>query len=177
MMGVYRHSDDRHLKNMQWIVHSPSPFIQQHRHHLLPSWSHPVLSMLIVLQRCQIPLTQHNLATEAVKDRLRQQFLELGNSIASTLHEMSYLADLFDPKTGLPMLSPPGSLTLDDVAVVRATLGYATVNSGKCAIIQHPVWGTCVYPAILMSSAHPDVLAQVVERSLGVPVEAANQHR
>jgi hypothetical protein len=148
---------------MQYFVHAPSSFIYTYSKQLLPSWSNPISSVLIVLQRCQFEMLDRTPATVQGKDQLRQQFLDLGNRIALQLKEMNYLSDVFDPKTGFPTLSPPGQLQLDDVAVVRTILGFETITSGGCAIALHPTWKEAVYPAILVSSAHPAVLKQAVE--------------
>lgn len=148
---------------MQYSVHSPSEFIRRHAHQLLPNWSCSVRSVLVVLQRCQVELQQKTIATEFHKRQLRQRSLEFGQMIILRLHKLGYQAELFDPKTGMPILSQPGKLTLDDVAVVRACLGYPITEREGCSIILHPAWGSAVYPAILLSSAHPAVLAGVIE--------------
>lgn len=152
---------------MQWSVHPPSSFIDKHCDRLLPGWSAPVQSVAILLQRCPIALLERTPATEWHKDDLRQQFLALGNAIVLRLRQMGQAAELFDPKTGLPMSSLPGQLRLDDVAVVRSHLGYGSMPCGDCAIVLHPEWGEAVYPSTLVSSAAPEVVAAVVRAVVG----------
>ncbi|MBD1846466.1 methylmalonic aciduria and homocystinuria type D protein [Cyanobacteria bacterium FACHB-63] len=138
---------------MQYSVHPPSEFICQHSEKLLPEWSTPVRSIVVVLQPSDRELTERCWETDLQKQILRSQFLEFGFKVAELLRQRGYLAELFDPKTGLPILSKAGPLRLDDVAVVRSTLGYAITPAGNCFTIVHPHWGSAVYPSILMSSA------------------------
>ena len=51
----------------------------------------------------------------------------------------------------------------DDVAVVRASLGYPIALQGDCLISLHPDWGSAVYPSILVSSAPPTVLEAIAQ--------------
>jgi hypothetical protein len=140
---------------MQHSVHPPSAFIRSFTNQLLPSWSHPVESVLILLQPSGCDLLEQTPITEFQKQQLREQFLEWGRKTADQLHEMGFAADLFDPRTGLPVLSTAGSLRLDDVAVVQSCLGYPTCDRCGCSVILHPTWGSAVYPSILVSSAPP----------------------
>ncbi len=147
---------------MQWSVHPPNAFFQSHLDQLLPGWLEPVRSILIVLQQANRSLLRCTAATEAEKHRLRQQFILFGEQLVAQLKSQDYQAELFDPRTGLPLFSPPGTLRLDDIAVVRSTLGYPTLPKGGCLTISHPTWGSAVYPSILVSSATPEVLEQSV---------------
>ena len=147
---------------MQYSVHSPPEFIRTNLGQLLPSWSLPVLSVLVVLQLCQIPLFDRTVETELSKNQLRQQFIEFGDNIVLKLRTMGHLADIFDPRTGQPLSSPPGQLRLSDVKVVHSTLGYCINDTGPCSMVVHPIWGTSVYPSTLVSSAPPQVMDDVV---------------
>jgi Methylmalonic aciduria and homocystinuria type D protein len=147
---------------MQWSVHPPSSFLQSHLDQLLPGWLEPVQSILIVLQHSEQSLLQRTTATEAEKRRLRQRFMRVGHQLITRLKSQNYQAEMFDPRTGLPLFSPPGTLHLDDIAVVRSTLGYPTHRQGECMTIKHPTWGSAVYPSILVSSAPPEALEQSV---------------
>lgn len=147
---------------IQYSVHTPNKFIRTHLDQLLPNWTAPVVSVLVVLQECQLALRDKTPTTERLKQELRSRFLSLGTDIADNLHQQGYLAELFDPQTGLPITSQPGLLKLDDVAVVQASLDYPLTEQGGCAVIEHPDWGSAVYPSILISSAAIEVLAEVV---------------
>lgn len=147
---------------LQYSVHPPTDFIQTHLDQLLPSWSLPVLSVLVVLQLCQYTFLERTVDTEIYKEQFRQQFIEFGSQVFFQLRAMGHAADMFDPRTGWPMASPRGQLWLSDVKVVRATLGFSIDNSSSCAMVIHPVWGRAVYPSTLVSSAPPQVVAEVV---------------
>jgi hypothetical protein len=152
--------------SLQYSIHPPSKFIKTHLDQLLPSWSAPVSSVLIVIQPCELALVDRTAETEIHKFQLRQKFTEFGYKIVTQLQQNGHFADLFDPKTGLPMFSVPGQLRLDDVAVIRSTLGYSVLNRGGCLTIEHPTWGSAVYPSILVTSACSAVLERVVQLHL-----------
>jgi hypothetical protein len=147
---------------MQYSVHSPSLYILQHQLQLLPAWSLPVQSVLVVLQPCPVILLDRTIETEACKDRQRQQFLKLSHAITNQLNQLGHLAAAFDPRTGLPIDALAGELHLDDVAVVRSLLGYPKANRGRCSVILHPLWGGAVYPSVLLSSAETEVVETVM---------------
>lgn len=146
---------------MQYSVHSAHQFLHTHLEQLLPEWSVPVLSILVVLQMSHYVLLEKTPETELHKQRLRERFVAFGCTLASTLWEMGYQAEVFDPQTGLPLLSKPGELKLDDVAVVQACLGYSLTDSGGCSVVHHPEWGSAVYPSVVVSSAHPTIIESI----------------
>lgn len=148
---------------MQYSIHPPSLYILQHQSQLLPDWSLPIQSVLIVLQPCPIILLDRTVETEACKDQQRQRFLDLSQAIAARLRQLGHLATAFDPRTGLPVHDRAGDLYLDHVAVVRSLLGYAKISSGNCSVILHPLWGGAVYPSVLLASAASQVVEVAVE--------------
>jgi hypothetical protein len=154
---------------MQYSIHLPNEFILTHLDQLLPGWLIPVVSVLVVLQQCQFPLLDKTPEAEQQKHELRKRFINFACKVALKLHEMGYLVDIFDPRTGWPMLSQPGRLKLDDVAVVQASLGYQLSDRGGCMILEHPAWGSSVYPSILVSSAEPTVVEAVASRIAAQP--------
>lgn len=151
---------------MQYSVHAPSQFIYTHRNQLLPNWSCPIASVLLVLQPCEIDLLRKNLKVAVQKDRLRQRFLRFGYSVATQLEQLGHCVAIFDPKTGFPWRSPSGSIPLDDVAVARTCLGYRSVQEAGCSVLLHPTWGSAVYPSTLLSSAEPEVVKTILRTSL-----------
>lgn len=145
---------------IHYSVHSPSEFIAAHSERLLPEWSHPIRSIVVVFQLADRELSERCWETDLQKQKLRSQFLDFGFKVAESLKD--HLVELFDPKTGFPVLSGAGSLRLDDVAVVRSTLGYTIAPVGNCLTIVHPLWGSAVYPSILMSSADKTLVETVL---------------
>lgn len=156
---------------MYCSAHSPSFYIRNHGSQLLPGWKQPIASVLIVIQPAQAELVERTPENERFKSELRDRFLKFGYQVARELQKLGHLADLFDPRTGLPMMSPGGPRRLDDVAVVQSVLGYQTRDRGGCCVLEHPTLGAAVYPSTLVSSASPAVLELVVEQILtGIPL-------
>ncbi len=149
---------------IEYSAHLPSEFIASHIDQLLPDWLVPVLSVLVVMQHSQVALAERNSETEMQKQKLRHQFIAFGQEISEHLDQIGHRTEIFDPKTGQPLLSQPGSMTLDDVAVVQATLGYPLVETGGCWLVKHPTWDTAVFPAVLMSSAEPKVVVAIANQ-------------
>jgi hypothetical protein len=108
-------------------------------------------------------LLRKSLASEASKNKLRLQFLSFALPVAEYLLLLGHSVELFDPRTGLPLLSSDGSLRLDDVAIAHALLGYPVYSYGGCSVVQHPTWGRAVYPSTLVSSAPPSLLQQIAD--------------
>lgn len=150
---------------MQYSVHAPSQYICRHLGKLLPTWSRPAAAVLVVLQPCSCDLSHKTPSTEDQKRTLRERFLQFGYRVAAQLQQLGHLADIFDPCTGLPLLSQPGQLRLDDVAVAQAVLGYEAVDRHGCSVILHPTWGSSVYPSTLLSSAEPGLVERVSQQT------------
>ncbi len=143
----------------------PSPFVVQNLEYLLPEWSAQIAWTILILQQAQFPLNQPKTTVNIEKDRLRDQFLNLGLSVVHALNHQGFCSDIFDPKTGYPVLSCRGSLTHDDVAVAKALLNYPT-TSDDCAALIHPQWQTAVYPGVLMTAASPAVSQLILKEKL-----------
>jgi hypothetical protein len=153
------------LKATDWVqcsVHSPNPFICTHRQHLLPSWRSAPQSVIIILQRSLVPLSHCTAETERQKNVLRDRFIHIGNDIRHTIQTVGYDAELFDPKSGYPLISSPGSLALDDVAVACQRLRYAVSTREACTYLLHPQWKDAVYPSTIVSDAPVDKVKGVL---------------
>lgn len=156
----------RQSSTIQYCVQPPTGFVAHHQQQILPDWRLPIGSVLVLLQRAPIALLDRTAETEVCKDQLRERCLGWGEGVGAVLRQSAHCSAMFDPRTGLPIDTRAGTLRLDDVAVVRSILGYATLQQGGCATILHPDWGSAVYPSVLLSSASPLAVEQVV-RALG----------
>jgi hypothetical protein len=143
-------------------VHRPSPFIVQNLERVLPDWNVPVLWVVIVLQQSRHELVECAPAVEREKERLREKFMRFGFDVAFNLRDRGFLSNLIDPRTGYPLLSPPGEIPHDDTAVVKALLGFPVIRN-KCCVLEHPLWGKAVYPSTLLTSAPPKVIKPVLK--------------
>lgn len=150
---------------VQMSVHRRSPFIAQNLERVFPDWVLPVTTcrVVIVLQQSRYPLADSAPHIEREKDRLRERFIGFGSDVLRNLRARGYLSDLIDPRTGYPQLSRPGEIPHDDTAVVKALLGFRVIHN-SCSVLEHPSWGSAVYPSILMSSASPQVIKPVLKR-------------
>jgi hypothetical protein len=166
------------LGTIQYSVHPPTLYVAAHVNQLLPAWSMPIRSVLIVLQQSKQCLLVRTEATERDKDLMRQRFLDMSTPVALNLIAAGYMAEVFDPRTGLPTLSTAGSIGLDDVAIAQTALGYPVTNYETCPALIHPIWGNAVYPSTLLSSAPIHVLADIADRVIGLdyctPVETGS---
>ena len=150
---------------VQMSVHQPSLFIAQNLERVFSDWVLPVTPcrVIVVLQQSRYPLADTAPHIEREKDRLREKFMGFGSDILRYLRDRGFLTDLIDPRTGYPQLSRPGEIPHDDTAVVKALLGFPVIHNG-CSVLEHPSWGSAVYPGILISSASPQVIKPVLRR-------------
>ncbi|MGB3535338.1 MAG: methylmalonic aciduria and homocystinuria type D protein [Microcoleaceae cyanobacterium] len=142
-----------------------SQFVAQNLDSLLPEWSAKTARTVLILQQSQFPLDQQNAGVKQEKDRLRHQFLSLSLSMVEALNHQGFCSDVFDPQTGDPVFSRRGSLTHDDVAVVKALLNFPTTDD-CCSGLIHPLWQTAVYPGVLITAATPTVTAPLFKQIL-----------
>ena len=150
---------------VQMSVHQPSLFIAQNLERVLPDWVLPVnpCRVVVFLQQSRYPLADTAPHIEREKDRLREKFMGFGSDVLRYLRDRGFLTDLIDPRTGYPQISRPGEIPHDDTAVVKALLGLPVIYNG-CSVLEHPSWGSAVYPGILISSASPQIIKPVLRR-------------
>lgn len=147
----------------QITIHSPTRYIRNNSQRILPDWKNTLeMSVAIVLQQSQLPLTENSPLIETEKQRLRAIFMRFACDVAFDLRDKNYLTDLIDPRTGYPLLSRPGQITHDDIAVVKALLKYPIICN-KCRVLIHPKWGTAVYPSILISAAPKIIIFDTIK--------------
>lgn len=159
------------MLSLQYSVHPPSQFMMSHRAELLPDWIVAIASVLVVLQYCPVSLVEKTPQTQQYKNDLRQTFLALAERLVQQCWLDGYAAESFDPKTGYPCHSRPGSLSMDDVAVIAAVLGYPLKLCGDCRLIHHPDWGHGVFPSVIVSAAPPLTLTALAQTILELPTQ------
>jgi hypothetical protein len=146
----------------QYVICLPNQFICDHTVDLLPDWSQPVGSVILVLQRCSCSLLNNTPEAKKVKNRLRQRFLVFGATVARSMTKLDYLTEIFDPASGAPTRSRSGVLRVDDVALVHSLLSYAVIDHDGCSVLLHPLWNDAVYPSTIITSASPITLTSVI---------------
>lgn len=150
-------------------VASPHQFALEHQQQLLPGWSTSLSYLILVLQQSSISLKESTIEVAAEKERLRAEFIRFGCSLIFVLCDRGYKSDLFDPRTGYPLLARQ-DMTWDDNAAVKALLNYPIVNYQQCSLITHPIWEHHVYPSTIATTA-PQAL---VESSLKKAIVTQN---
>lgn len=133
-------------------IASPHQFAMEHQRQLLPGWDKPLSYLILVLQQSSISFLASTGAVATEKERLRAEFIRFGCDVVFALQDQGYSSDLFDPRTGYPLLAPQ-DMTWDDNAAVKALLNYPLVSYQQCSLITHPIWEHHVYPATVATTA------------------------
>ena len=63
---------------------------------------------------------------------------------------------------GLPVRTQPGNMIFNEVDCAQRLLKYKTTVAGMCTILQHPRWGTSVYPASIVTNADQELLKKAI---------------
>ena len=150
-------------REVEVCITPPSKFVVDHQERLLPSWNVSVSYLILVLQRSSVSLEKSTLEVTQEKNQLRTEFIRFGCSLIFALLDQEATSDLFDPRTGYPLLASPDK-PLDDNAVVQALLGYTVTKHQQCSLLTHPTWGTNVYPSIVATAASSTVVNLCVEQ-------------
>jgi hypothetical protein len=88
--------------------------------------------------------------------------MDFGQEICSRLRNMGYWADYIDPCSGLPMLTLNCNKVYSEVDGMEILLNYKAYNAGFCKVLQHPTWGSAVYPATMFCYAPRQVVAEIL---------------
>ena len=147
----------------------PHQFFLEQQQELIPDLVTSATFLILFLQRSSISLREFNCNVTKEKDRLRANFIRFGYELIFSLRDRSYQSDLFDPRTGYPLLSQPGKLTIDDNAVVKALLNFSVTNYQGCSLLSHPIWNHDVYPATIATSAPHKLLTSLIENHPRLP--------
>ncbi|MFM2312319.1 MAG: hypothetical protein RLZZ04_1595 [Cyanobacteriota bacterium] len=133
-------------------IASPHQFAIEHQRQLLPGWDNPLSYLILVLQQSSLSLQASTGAVAKEKERLRAEFIRFASGLIFALQDQGYSSDLFDPRTGYPLLAS-GDMAWDDNAAVKAILNYPLVSYQQCSLITHPIWEHHVYPATVTTTA------------------------
>ena len=142
----------------------PHQFAVAHQQELLPGWDSPISYLILVLQQSSICFKTASDQTILEKDRLRAKFLRFGSSLIFALQDHGYYGDLFDPRTGYPLIAQPG-MVWDDNAAVKALLNYPVVNHQQCSLVIHPLWQAQVYPGTIATTAPLALVEQHLQQT------------
>lgn len=153
------------VREVDIAIASPHQFAIEHQRQLLPGWDNPLSYLILVLQQSSISLQASTAAVAREKERLRAEFIRFGSGLIFALQDQGYNSDLFDPRTGYPLLASQ-EMTWDDNAAVKVLLNYSLVNYQQCTLISHPIWEHHVYPATIATTATFLILESCLKQSI-----------
>jgi hypothetical protein len=149
--------------SVQVCLNRPHQFMIDNQQQLLPNWNTSVTYIIILLQQSRFSLKQISSDVAHEKDNLRTKFIRFGCNLIFSLKDCNYQSDLFDPRTGYPLLTRQGKLALNDNAVVEALLGYPLTSYHNCSLLTHPIWENAVYPSTVITSAPLETLNPIID--------------
>jgi hypothetical protein len=152
-------------KEIDLCVASPHQFAIEHQQQLLTGWETSLSYLILVLQKSSISLKESTVEVATEKNRLRVEFIRFGSSLIFALQDRGYKSDLFDPRTGYPLLASK-NMTWDDNAVVKALLDYPVVNYQQCSLITHPIWEHHVYPSTIATTAPQALIESSLKKAI-----------
>ncbi|MEY2858746.1 MAG: hypothetical protein RLZZ74_3059 [Cyanobacteriota bacterium] len=152
-------------KEVDVCVASTHQFAIAHQQQLLPGWEIPLSYLVLVLQQSSISLKDSSSEVTVEKDRLRAELIRFGCNLIFALRDQGYCSDLFDPRTGYPLLAPHGMIW-DDNAVVKALLNYPVIDYQQCSLITHPIWQHHVYPGAIATTAPQALVKSCLEPAI-----------
>ncbi len=149
---------------VQVCIALPYSFVVEQQQQLL-DWDVAVSYLIPILQRSSVPLDKPTGEAAIEKDRLRARFLRFGCSLVFALQDLGYSSDLFDPRTGYPLIARRG-IAFDDNAAVAAILNYEKIEAGECSLLVHPFWQYRVYPSSIITAAPLEAIEFQLKRIL-----------
>lgn len=154
-----------------WIevsMHAPLPKpLQREARHVfgMDAFDEDACVVIPTNQRATVDLvSMRGEAVEAEKDRLLNVFMEFAATVCKEITASNYWADYIDPCSGLPMLTRHCNKVYSEVDGMECCLGYRSYSAGFCKVLEHPVWGTAVYPATIFSNAPKEIIIGILEQ-------------
>ncbi|WP_198648887.1 methylmalonic aciduria and homocystinuria type D protein [Cyanothece sp. BG0011] len=145
----------------------PTQFIINNYPKLLPTWKQVPKSVLIVLLYAKLSIENINQDTQAEKERLKQEFLQLGNDLKYILQKENYFIEIIDPQDGKPINSHNATMNFDLIAIVNQILGFNYYHTQQgCKVLNHPTQKTGIYPSILLSDTDPIKIDDSLKKSI-----------
>lgn len=133
-------------------IQPPTRFILENHSRLLPRCKFYPQIMVIILLEAKIYLEQTNQQVQQEKQRLKKEFLQLGENIRTVAQGKKWLIEVIDPQDGKPIYSASGETTFDIVSVVHDSLGFKfNDTNNNCKLLNHPLKKTAIYPNLLLS--------------------------
>lgn len=143
----------------------PTQFIVDNAYNLLPTWTVIPKSILIVLLHAKLPIEIINKETQIEKERLKKEFLQLGNKFKSILQQNNCFIEIIDPQNGKQM-NQNTTMNFDMIAIVNQTLSFDYYHTKQgCKVLDHPTQKTAIYPSIIVSDTDPINMYNFLEKA------------
>jgi hypothetical protein len=153
--------------SVEIYVQPPTKFIIENSAKLLPQWKNSPQTVVIILLHSTRPLEIITEQVQEEKKRLKEEFLQLGQTIKSTAQRENWLIEIIDPQEGKPINSANGEIIFDTVAVVHQLLGFDFNNTKDgCKVLNHPSQKTAIYPSLLLSDAQKQEIYYLVVETI-----------
>ncbi|BBA79359.1 hypothetical protein RGRSB_0831 [cyanobacterium endosymbiont of Rhopalodia gibberula] len=148
-------------------IRPPTKFIIENYSRLLPTCKFYPQTIVIILLEAEMYLEKTNQQVQQEKQRLKKEFLNLGEDIQSVAKSKKWLIEIIDPQNGKPINSASGEITFDIVSVVHELLDLRIddTNNG-CKLLNHPLKKTAIYPNLLLSDVDSKQMNYLIEEAL-----------
>lgn len=91
-------------------------------------------------------------------------FTTWASRLVHFLHAQDHWADFTDPASGLPVHTQQGPSFYPDVEGAERLLRYSIIDIGGCRLLEHPTWGSRVYPGTLFTTAPTSVILSCMDQ-------------
>ncbi|WP_267383183.1 hypothetical protein [Cyanobacterium sp. uoEpiScrs1] len=148
-------------------IQPPTKFIIDNYSILLPDCKFYPQTIAIILLEARMSLEKNNKQVQQEKQRLKKEFLKLGNKIQSIAKKEKWLVEIIDPQNGKPINSTSSQINFDIVSIVHELLGFTfnNTNSG-CKLLNHPLKATAIYPNIILSNIDHKQMDFLIKKTL-----------
>ena len=148
-------------------LHSLSDAVKRELRVMFPTIDVSSLVAMPTCQKARNDLVNIGQEIETEKDRLLECFMSFASKVADELEKLGYFCDYIDPCSGLSVRCRETNKFFDEVSSFQSLLKYETMNAGCCKVLLHPVWGSAVYPATIITNAPKTVMEELLDRLQG----------
>eukprot|EP00941_MAST-03F_sp_MAST-3F-sp1_P003415 g3415.t1 len=118
------------------------------------------------MQRSSVDICKLGPEVEKEKDRLLISFMSFSKTLRKLLLEAepTCWADYIDPCSAFPVNEAQSASGYSEVDGLQVLLRFRTNQAGGCKIVEHPEWGTSLYPATFFTTATFENIKAAIEK-------------
>lgn len=154
----------KHRDSIEVSLHTLSDAVKKELQVMFPTVDVSELVAMPTCQKAQFELVNVGPEVEEEKDRLLECFMSFASFVSDSLYDLGYFCDYIDPCSGLSVRCKDTNKFFDEVSSFQSLLKYETMNAGCCKVLLHPIWGSAVYPATIITNAPKRVVEELLER-------------